>query len=152
MIDRYGERDDADEHILIEDAVDLVRRSRAHLTAVPSGMTKREAREELRRQRISAQTAAAAARAAGTAACNLCNDDGYTATLMVCDHIDRTDTYRHGSSLVRAMMGWTRTTGTPTAPPQASPGVSQGVTWPDEPHPTQEARRDALGRSRGVRC
>lgn len=39
---------------------------------------------------------------AAIAACALCDSDGYAGGLRVCDHVDRRETARRGSALVRA--------------------------------------------------
>lgn len=48
----------------------------------------------------------AAMRAEAVKACGLCGDDGYrlSGNLLVCDHVDHTDTNRRGSELVRAAL------------------------------------------------
>ena len=48
---------------------------------------------------------ASAHRAMLIAHCELCDDEGRRGAIL-CDHVDRTETYARGMDLVRAKMGW----------------------------------------------
>lgn len=40
--------------------------------------------------------------------CGLCDDDGYNAARVVCDHVDHRPAYERGMAAVREAMGWTK--------------------------------------------
>lgn len=65
---------------------------------------RREAEQAKARAEAAARAETAAVRARAIAACGLCDDDGYTATHSVCDHVDRTDTNARGMAKVRAAL------------------------------------------------
>lgn len=151
MPDRYGEREDDDMELPprmecpeIEAMAAQIRRQRSHLTVVRVPKNKREEREVARQQRILDQQTRAVMRAAGIPRCTLCDDDGYTATGLVCDHVDRRHTYARGKDLVRAAMGWTLPIGKPQTATRPPHGSSPGPTGLPEPNPHPRA---AQGRS-----
>jgi hypothetical protein len=49
------------------------------------------------------------ARRLGITNCTLCNADGYTPSLTVCDHVDRTETNAAGSEMARQALTEART-------------------------------------------
>lgn len=57
-------------------------------------------------ERKAAQVEEAAMRAEAVKGCGLCDTDGYRlhGNLLVCDHVDHTDTNRRGSEMVRAAL------------------------------------------------
>lgn len=146
MPDRYG---DSDEDVFpsIEAEADVVRRQRLHLSSVPASRLSKEDREAARRSRIEAQQSAAAFRAAGIERCGLCDEDGYTSTGFVCDHVDRRKTYARGRDLVRATMGWKNPTSPTTSGVRQSQRPSQRRTGCGEPNPTRTAAGSSQGRS-----
>ena len=64
----------------------------------------KQAAQERARAEAAQRVSASAARALAIAACDLCDDDGYTPTLSVCDHVDRTETNARGIAAVRAAL------------------------------------------------
>ncbi len=151
MPDRYGERDDDHDTLQrvpdLEDLAEIARQRRSHLTSGRPPRNTRDAREEVRRQRIAAQLAATEIRAAGIPDCDLCDDDGYTPTGSVCDHTDRSVTYARGRYLIQAAMGWDTPPDPPTPPVEDACSPATGSSGQCEPSSTLTPCRDAPGRS-----
>lgn len=166
MPDRYGETDD--DPIVDLDApaaeFDAGRRAResaatrqraqeqrgrlAESRAVHAPMSRAQS-EDARAHRIAVAEQAERRRARlRIADCGLCDDEGYTPGLMICDHIDHTPAYASGMAHLREVMGWDSTDERNTTGVGAS-GPAGPRTTPATPLSPGGAARGACGPRRG---
>lgn len=142
MPDRFGENDepvaDFDSRRrarAAEAAVERARQQRERLSetrAVHAPLTSEQSNATRTHQRQVTTSAEKRRNEFRIANCHLCDDDGYTPGLVVCDHIDHKPAAARGMARLREAMGWNSKsppdrprTPAPAPPPQPNPSSPQ---------------------------
>lgn len=166
MPDRYGETDDDPIVDLDAPVADFDSRRRARESAktrerarqqrsrlaesrtVHAPMTRAQS-EDARAHRLAvAEQAERRRNRLRVADCDLCDDDGYTPNLTICDHIDHKPAAERGMAHLRDVMGWDSTDERNTTGVGAS-GHAAPRTTPVTPLSPAESGRSVYGARSG---